>query len=207
MVVVALNDQVQGAIEMQSVLRPEARVMIDALRQRGIEEMAIVSGDHPNPTQKVADALGIDQYFAEVLPEEKAEIVAQLQREGKKVCFVGDGINDAIALKKANASISLRGATTVATDAAQVVLMDGNLSKVGELFDLSAHLNSHLDEALWVALLPVAINFNGIFLWGFSVWDTLVVNAGMGLGSGFLHSLLPFKKESQTQDPKPDVTV
>ena len=63
----------------------------------------------------------MDRYFAEVLPQDKAKYVELLQKEGRTVCFVGDGINDSIALKKANVSISLRGASTIATDTAQVV--------------------------------------------------------------------------------------
>jgi Cu2+-exporting ATPase len=68
-----------------------------------------------------------------VLPADKADFVEKLQREGGKVCFVGDGINDAIALKKSNVSISLRGATSIATDTAQVVFMEQSLGKLRDI--------------------------------------------------------------------------
>jgi Cu2+-exporting ATPase len=109
LVMVAVDLQLIGAIELQSVVRPEAKQVIDSLRQRNIA-MYIISGDHEKPTQRLAQSLGISHYFAETLPEKKAELVAQLQQEGKRVCFIGDGINDSIALKKANVSISMRGA-------------------------------------------------------------------------------------------------
>ncbi|MGB0386666.1 MAG: HAD-IC family P-type ATPase, partial [Ardenticatenaceae bacterium] len=79
-------------------------------------------------TRRLAQELGIDHYFANTLPENKADLVKQLQEEGRTVCFVGDGINDAIALKQAHVSISLRGATTIAMDTAQIVLMDGRFA-------------------------------------------------------------------------------
>ena len=82
---------------------------------RGIKHTAIISGDHEAPTKKLAESLGMDRYFAQVLPADKAEYVTKLQSEGRKVCFVGDGINDSIALKQANVSISLRGASSIAT--------------------------------------------------------------------------------------------
>ena len=107
----AVDDQLGGAIELRAAVRPEVRAIIAGLRQRGIKHIAIISGDHEAPTRKLAESLGMDRYFAQVLPADKADYVAKLQAEGRKVCFVGDGINDSIALKKADVSISLRGAS------------------------------------------------------------------------------------------------
>ena len=113
-----------GAIELHPTIRPEAKQIIAELRKRNLS-LYIISGDHKTPTEKLATELGIDNYFAETLPENKADLIAKLQEEGKSVCFVGDGINDSIALKKANVSISMCGASTIATDTAGIVLMDG----------------------------------------------------------------------------------
>ena len=124
MVMVAVDDALGGALELRASIRPEVPDIIKGLRARGIRHIAIISGDHEAPTRKLAEELGIDRYFAQVLPTEKADYVEKLQKEGRKVCFVGDGINDAIALKKANVSISLRGATSIATDTAHVVFME-----------------------------------------------------------------------------------
>ncbi len=99
--------------------------MIAGLRARGAKHLAIISGDNEQPTRKLAEKLGMDRYFAEVLPQDKARYVELLQKEGRTVCFIGDGVSDSIALKKANVSISLRGASGAATDTAQVVFMDG----------------------------------------------------------------------------------
>ena len=113
--------------------RPEALEVINGLRERGAKHLAIISGDHDRPTRNLANKLGMDRYFAEVLPQDKAKYVELLQKEGRTVCFIGDGINDSIALKKANVSISLRGASTIATDTAQVVFMEESLTKLSAL--------------------------------------------------------------------------
>src|SRR6516164_6523600 len=102
MVMVAVDDQLGGALELRASIRPEVRGIVQRLRERDIRHIAIISGDHEAPTRKLAEELGMDRYFAQLLPADKADYVEKLQREGRKVCFVGDGINDAIALKKAN---------------------------------------------------------------------------------------------------------
>ena len=136
LVFVAVGDAVAGAIELEAVLRPEAKDTIDWLRHQGLA-LYILSGDQEAPTSRLASELGMDGYFANTLPEQKAERVQALQAQGKQVCFIGDGINDAIALRQSEVSISLRGATTVATDAAQVVLMDDDLTQLRLLWELA----------------------------------------------------------------------
>jgi Cu2+-exporting ATPase len=136
MVFVAVDEEVAGAIELAAALRPEAKATVDWLKQQGLE-LYILSGDQDSPTRTLAQALGMNGYFANTLPEQKAERVKELQAQGRTVCFIGDGINDAIALRQAEVSISLRGATTVATDAAQVVLMEDHLDQLRLLWELA----------------------------------------------------------------------
>ncbi|MCB0080285.1 MAG: HAD-IC family P-type ATPase, partial [Caldilineaceae bacterium] len=93
LVMVAINERLVGAIELQPTIRPEAKQVIAELRQKNLE-LVIISGDQEEPTRRLAQELGIDRYFANTLPENKAALVDQLQREGRSVCFVGDGIND-----------------------------------------------------------------------------------------------------------------
>ena len=108
LVFVAVADETVGAIELAATLRPEAKETVDWLRQKGLA-LYILSGDQDAPTAKLAAELGMNGYFANTLPEQKAERVKALQAEGRSVCFIGDGINDAIALRQAEVSISLRG--------------------------------------------------------------------------------------------------
>ena len=148
MVMVGVDDHLAGAIELLAAVRPEVREIVEGLRRRGIKHIAIISGDHEAPTRKLAESLGTDRYFAQVLPADKADYVEKLQREGCKVCFVGDGINDSIASKKANVSISLRGASSIATDTAQIVFLEDGLAKLCELRDIARAARSQREAEL-----------------------------------------------------------
>lgn len=169
LVMVAIDDQLSGTIELRPTIRSEAYEVVSSLQASG-KTVIIISGDHEMPTRQLAEELGIEHYFANTLPENKASLVAQLQQEGKKVCFIGDGINDAIALKKANVSISLRGATTVATDSAQVVLMDENLTQLTELFDIAQEFKTNIDRTFLGTIIPNALGIAAtLFLhWGYA---------------------------------------
>ncbi|MCB0062110.1 MAG: HAD-IC family P-type ATPase, partial [Caldilineaceae bacterium] len=151
-----------------------AKDVIADLHGRGFT-LAIISGDQEEPTRRLAEELGIDQYFANTLPENKATLVEQLQAEGRSVCFVGDGINDSIALKKANVSISLRGSTTVATDTAQIVLMDQSLSKLAQLFTLATKFDKNLKVGFVSAIVPGIINIGGIFLFHWGIYTSMFI--------------------------------
>lgn len=182
MVYVAVDNDLQGVLEIRPTLRPEVPEVIKALRDRGLS-LVILSGDHEAPTKHLAAELGIDQFFAEVLPQDKAARIEQLQREGRKVCFVGDGINDAIALKTANASISLRGATTVATDTAQVVLMDGSLTQLPQLFTLAGDFGANMRVSTMTTVVPAVISVAGVFFVHLGIYASIMLfNASFAAG-------------------------
>ncbi|HLJ87713.1 MAG TPA: heavy metal translocating P-type ATPase [Candidatus Angelobacter sp.] len=175
-VFVSVDGAVAGAIELIPALREGVRELIAELRRLGIRQTVIISGDHERPTEKLAQYLGVDRYFAEVLPEDKARYVALLQEEGRRVCFVGDGINDSIALKRANVSISLRGASSVAIDTAQVVFMEDNLTKLVELIDLSRRLDRNVQQSWAMILVPNLLCIAGAFFLGFGVMASVLAN-------------------------------
>lgn len=188
LIMVAIDHVLAGAIELQPTIRPEVPSVIAALRERGLR-MMVVSGDQEAPTQHLAATLGLDRHFANVLPESKAALVEELQAEGRAVCFVGDGINDSIALKKANVSISLSGATTVATDTAQVVFMQESLQQLPFLFTLSDDMARSLKYGRAVAMVPGTITTVGVFFAGWGYYQALtmyLVSLGMALGIGTL---------------------
>ena len=193
LVYVAVNDRLVGAIELHATVRPEAKRIIRELRQRNYS-LYIISGDHEKPTQALAQELGIDHYFAETLPEKKASLIEQLQQEGKSVCFVGDGINDAIALKKAHVSVSLRGASTVATDTAQVVLMDASLNQLVDLFDLAAGLDANMRRTMLAGAVPSAIIVGGVFLLHFGIYSAAALYAG-GMIASVTNAMSPMVKD------------
>jgi heavy metal translocating P-type ATPase len=174
LVMVAVDNQLGGAIELQPTIRPEAKTVVDNLHARGIT-LVIISGDQEGPTHQLAQTLGIERYFANTLPENKAALVKQLQDEGRVVCFVGDGINDAIALKKAQVSVSLRGATTVATDTAQIVLMDQSLNHLPTLFDIADEFATNLQRGFVSAIVPGMINIGGILIFQWGIYGSMLI--------------------------------
>jgi Cu2+-exporting ATPase len=155
--------------------------------------MYIISGDHEAPTKRLAAELGIEHYFAETLPEKKASLIAKLQEEGKSVCYVGDGINDAIALKKAKVSISLRGAATIATDTAQVILMDKSLNQLGNLFDLAGEFKSNANLTFDLILYPNLAIVAGVFFFHLALVPSIVL-AQLSFFSGLGNTMLPLHK-------------
>jgi heavy metal translocating P-type ATPase len=201
LILVAVDDALGGAIEMCAANRPEALEVINGLRERGAKHLAIISGDHDRPTRNLANKLGMDRYFAEVLPQDKAKYVELLQKEGRTVCFIGDGINDSIALKKANVSISLRGASTIATDTAQVVFMEESLTKLLRLRDISQDLQRNVDRSWGLIIVPNIICVGGAFLAGFGVMHSMVFNQ-IGAVFALLNGLLPLRKVAEAQSEK-----
>jgi len=140
----------------------------------------------------------MDRYFSQVLPAEKADYVEKLQREGRKVCFVGDGINDAIALKKANVSISLRGATSIATDTAHVVFMEQSLGKLCELRDIARDLDRNVRNSWLMILGPNIACIAGVFTLGFGIGASVVTNNIAALAA-LANGLLPMRRVAQLE--------
>ncbi|CAK0765316.1 conserved membrane hypothetical protein [Gammaproteobacteria bacterium] len=169
LVFVAVEEEILGAIELAARVRPEADEVIRWLKGRGLQ-LYILSGDHEAPTARLAARLGMHGYFADTLPEQKADKIQALQAQGRRVCFIGDGINDAIALRQADASVSLRGATTVATDAAQVVLMDDHLSQLPLLWALAQGMQRNLDGNTRIATRFSLLAAGGVLLLPFKFW-------------------------------------
>lgn len=193
MVMVGIDDQLGGALELRAALRPEVKDIIQGLRQRGIKHLAIISGDHEAPTKKLAEELGMDRYFAQVLPADKADYVKKLQAEGRKVCFVGDGINDSIALKEANVSISLRGATSIATDTAHIVFMEQGLGKLCELRDIARALDRNIARSWGMIIVPNVICVAGVFTLGFGVGMSVLTNNVAAIGA-LINGVWPMRK-------------
>ncbi|MEM7531839.1 MAG: heavy metal translocating P-type ATPase [Chloroflexota bacterium] len=197
LVMVAKNNQLIGAIELVPTVRSEVEDVIQQIRRQGnIKELYIISGDHNQPTEKLARKLHIDHYFAETLPEEKASIIEQLCNQGRFVCYVGDGINDSIALKKSHVSISLGGASTVATDTAQIILLDQGLTHLPYLFTLVKEYNQNMELSFGILSSSAMIGIGGAFFLGFRPDAAIAANiAGFILGLG--NSMLPLIKRNR----------
>lgn len=155
------DGQVVASFALADVIRPESKTAVDRLHEMGIE-VAMLTGDSKAVAKAVADELGIDQYFAEVLPEDKDKKVDELQKQGKRVAMVGDGVNDAPALVRADVGIAIGSGTDVAVESAGLILVKSNPLDVVRIFKLShASYRKMVQNLIWatgynVVALPLA---------------------------------------------------
>jgi len=139
-----------AVLAVADAIRPESRAAIEALHQRGIE-VAMLTGDARAVADAVAKELGIDTVFAEVLPEEKASKVQELQKMGRKVAMVGDGVNDAPALATADIGIAIGAGTDVAVEAGHIVLVRSDPRDIPRIITLSRATYRKMVQNLWWA--------------------------------------------------------
>jgi P-type Cu2+ transporter len=155
------DGQVLGALALADQVRPESRDAVAALHRQGVT-VAMITGDARPVAEAVAAELGIDEVFAEVLPEDKDSVVADLQRRGHTVAMVGDGVNDAPALARADVGIAIGAGTDVAIESAGIVLASDDPRGVVVVRHLSRSSYRKMLQNLWwaagynVAALPLA---------------------------------------------------
>lgn len=158
---VAVSGELVGAIALADTIREESREAIQALRVMGIYT-AMITGDSPEVAKWVAHELGIDEYFARVLPHEKSEKVKALQAKGRKVAMVGDGINDAPALTQADLGIAIGAGTNVAIESAGIILVKNDPRDIPKIIRLSQLTYSKMMQNLFwatgynIVALPLA---------------------------------------------------
>ena len=135
-VFVISGKKIQGIIGLSDIIRDESKEAAGKLKDLGLE-IAMITGDNNATAKYVAGELGLDTYFAEVLPDKKSEKIKQLQRQGKKVAMVGDGVNDAPALAQADVGIAIGAGTDVAVETADVILVKNDPRNVVDIIALS----------------------------------------------------------------------
>ena len=159
--------RVIAAFALADVIRPESYEAVKKLKEMNIQ-VAMLTGDSQDVAKAVAEELGIDRYFAEVLPEHKDEQVIKLQKQGKKVAMVGDGVNDAPALARADVGIAIGSGTDVAIESAGIILVKSSPLDVVKVFKLSrASYRKMIENLVWasgynIVALPLAA---GVLAW------------------------------------------
>src|SRR6202008_2699337 len=149
---VAIDGAVAGIVAAADRIRPTAPAAVSAMRSLRLA-VAMISGDNRRTAEAVARELGIDRVFAEVLPADKADHVAGLQREGKKVAMVGDGVNDAPALAQADVGIAIGAGTDVAVETADVVLTPSDPLDIAAAMRLSrATVRKMKQNLVWASV-------------------------------------------------------
>lgn len=168
-----------GLLAFGDALKPEAAQAVNALHAQGLRT-ALVSGDNRGAAERVARALGIDELRAEVLPEDKARIVAELRASGSVVAMVGDGINDAPALAAADVGLAMATGTEVAMAAAGITLMRGNPALVADAIAVSRKTYAKIRQNLFWAFV---YNLVGIPLAALGLLNPMIAGAAMALSS------------------------
>lgn len=145
------DDEVVGAIALADQVRDESKKAVKVLSEQGVK-CVMLTGDNEDVAEWVAGELGLDEYFANVLPDEKSKIIKDLQSEGSVVAMVGDGVNDAPALTQSNVGIAIGAGTDVAVESADIVLVKNNPLDVISIIKLSGATSSKMKQnLLWAA--------------------------------------------------------
>lgn len=151
-VYVGLGQKIIGLIAIQDVPKPSSKAAIAELKKRGLKTI-MLTGDNPNVAEAIGKEVGIDQVIAGVLPTEKAAEIKKLQDEGRKVAFVGDGINDAPALSTADVGIAMGSGTDIAIESGGIVLVQNDLMGVVRALDISKKTFNRIKLNLFWALI------------------------------------------------------
>ena len=182
----AKGQQLLGIIAVADVAKPTSAQAIGEMKQLGLE-VVMLTGDNQRTADAIGNQLGVSQVIAQVLPQDKEQKIRQLQQSGKKVAMVGDGINDAPALARADVGIAIGAGTDIALEAADIVLMKNDLLDAVTAIHLSRAVIRNVKENLFWAVLyntigiPIAA---GVFfsLWGWKL-DPMFAAAAMSLSS------------------------
>ena len=164
-VLVGTNEQVLGVISIADVVRSEAKTLISQLRSQGVRHLVMLTGDNERAAAAISDELGLDGYYAELMPEDKVNVLKELQQQFGRTAMVGDGVNDAPALASADLGVAIGGAgTDVAMETADVVLMSEDVGKLAYAVGLSRATVRNMRQNIYFALLVAALLLAGVLV-------------------------------------------
>jgi Cu2+-exporting ATPase len=211
-VFVLVDGKLKGAIALADIVRPEAKQAIAALKALNIQCL-MLTGDNKATAKWVSDQVGLDEYFAEVLPQDKAAKVKEVQSRGKRVAMTGDGVNDAPALAQADVGIAIGAGSDVAVETADVILVRSNPLDVVAIVQLSrATYRKMIQNLVWatgynVVAIPLAAG--ALYAWGVLLTPALgaVLMAASTVVVAINARLLRLKAEPKPEtkaEPKPE---
>ena len=177
--IVAVDESVLGVIGVADTIREDAPEMIRRLHASGVQKVVMLTGDTRLVAEAIGEAVGIDEIHASLLPEDKLDAVARLQREGHTVAMVGDGVNDAPALATADIGVAMGAAgSAVAVETADIALMGDNLLKLPEAISLAKRTVNVMRQNIWIALITVVVLLVGVFAGGVTMAIGMLVHEG-----------------------------
>jgi P-type Cu2+ transporter len=182
-VYVAASGKLVGVIALSDSIKPESKQAIEELKSLG-KQVAMITGDHEVVAKSVSEYLGIDKYFAKVLPEDKVNKVKELQKGGQRVMMVGDGVNDAPALTQAEVGVAIGAGTDVAVASSEIVLVKSNPLDIVKLVKLSqATMRKMKQNLVWATgynLVAIPVAAGVLASWGFFLrpeWGAIAMTA------------------------------
>ena len=143
----AVDGELKGAIGIQDPLKPGVPEALAQLRALGFEHIVMLTGDNANAAARIAGKAGIDEFRADLLPEDKHTVVEQMRAAGRRVVMVGDGVNDSPALSAANVGVAMGSGTAIAKEVADITLTDGDLTSLVVLRRLALGLEERMDAS------------------------------------------------------------
>ncbi|MGP6176587.1 heavy metal translocating P-type ATPase [Microbacterium sp. A196] len=177
--IVALDDAVIGVVAVADAIRADASEMVRRLHASGVKKVVMLTGDTRLVADAVAQVTGIDEVHASLLPEDKLDAVAKLQRAGHTVAMVGDGVNDAPALATADIGVAMGAAgSAVAVETADIALMGDNLLKLPEAIRLARRTVNVMRQNIAIALITVVLLLIGVFAGGVTIALGMLVHEG-----------------------------
>ena len=198
----AVSGVLRAVICIYDPLRAEARDIIDSLHDLGISKVVMMTGDNRKTAAAVAKTVGVDEYYAEVLPEDKAEFIRNERKAGRCVIMIGDGINDTPALSEADAGIAINSGAAIAREVADITVSSEDLSQLVVLRRLSTELMSRIDRnyrfIVGFNFLLILLGVTGVIQPTFSALLHNTSTLGISLES--MTNLLPAKNEEENTD-------
>lgn len=161
----AIDGKVAGIISIADQIREDAPKALEKMRKNGIQRIIMLTGDNRHTAQLVFDILGLDEFHAELLPEDKVEFVKKLKKEGSTVAMAGDGINDAPAIATADIGLAMgEGGTDVSMETADVVLMADQLMQFSHAYSLAKATSRNMKQNIFIAVAVVFILLGGVLV-------------------------------------------
>lgn len=164
LVYVADGSQLIARFAITDPIRPQAQEAMATLRQQGVHQLIMLSGDTPAAAARIGAEIGLDEARGGLLPADKTAYIKTLQAKGRKVAFVGDGINDSPSLAQADVGIAMGSGTDVAMDTADVILMNNNLPTLNRLLTLARKMTANVTENITIAVGTVALLLLGLMI-------------------------------------------
>ena len=178
---IAVNSEYIGYVVMEDEIKDNTLTLSQNLKKYGIKDVILLTGDKKNIAEKISERLKFDKVYSELLPDEKSKIIENLKSDGKKVAFVGDGINDGPVIATSDVGIAMGKGSDIAVETSDVVLMNDEPQKVVDFIKIAKRTKMIVTENITVVLL-VKIVFLILSAFGISrMWEAIFADVGISL--------------------------